>query len=286
MELLAKLLQNEENNQNLNSQETNEDSFDTKNSSIMGFFKNISNKYFKTSENENDLTENPRMKKRQDCDDPDTPPSSPINLPNEGQNLFEFAKVKLVDSLSNYFKAAPTPPGTPTAGLELDDEYESPSSSDESVQDIDSGGSGSRMQNFFDQIVTKLSSFAFKSIPMNKKNNSDILKPSPVYANPVKTDLSKYSFKTDFDENETDAEIQRIEEKSKLCSTPPPSPSKFSPPLPDLDYQAYTEEDMKKSAFIKVTSLNPFINQSVDLASLLGSLSSLKRSQRSCKYNS
>lgn len=84
--------------------------------------------------------------------------------------------------------------------------------------------------------------------------------------------------------------------KTRLCSTPPPSPSKFSPPLPELNDQndAYNEEQMKKSAFVKVASLNPYLNLSqanlisnsnstintVDLASLLGSLGSLKRSQR------
>ena len=71
--------------------------------------------------------------------------------------------------------------------------------------------------------------------------------------------------------------------KTITCETPPPSPSKFSPPLPQLDHD-YNEEDIKKSAFVKVASLNPYINKSVDLASLLGSLSSLKRNQRSCKY--
>lgn len=84
------------------------------------------------------------------------------------------------------------------------------------------------------------------------------------------------------EEDEIEPELLMVE-ANKKCETPPPSPSKFSPPLP-LDDDDYNEEDIKKSAFVRVASLNPLINKSIDLNSLLGSLSSLKKNQRACKY--
>lgn len=84
------------------------------------------------------------------------------------------------------------------------------------------------------------------------------------------------------DVDEIEPELLLAEANAKKCETPPPSPSKFSPPLPvDDDYDV---EDIKKSAFVRVASLNPLINKSIDLNSLLGSLSSLKKNQRACKY--
>lgn len=136
---------------------------------------------------------------------------------------------------------------------------------------------------------------------------SNLVKPQPVYAvksltnatiNPVKTvdlaaskliqeDSMKY-FKFVKIEDGVEEEIEEdVEEpelvqcnlmNNKRCGTPPPSPSKFSPPLPEE--LEYNEEDIRKSAFVKVASLNPLINKSIDLNSLLGSLSSLKRNQR------
>jgi len=85
----------------------------------------------------------------------------------------------------------------------------------------------------------------------------------------------------DLEQEEIEPELL-VNQKQTKCETPPPSPSKFSPPLPQEE--AYDEEDFKKSAFVRVASLNPLINKSIDLNSLLGSLSSLKKNQRSCKY--
>lgn len=85
----------------------------------------------------------------------------------------------------------------------------------------------------------------------------------------------------ELEQEKTEPELL-LSEQNKKCETPPPSPSKFSPPLPQEE--AYNEEDFKKSAFVRVASLNPLINKSIDLNSLLGSLSSLKKTQRACKY--
>lgn len=192
LDLLTKLLEKEEKIQNEPEAQTPP--------SLFGMIKNM---FFPIQE-----------KSRTEYADPDTPPSSPINLPN---NKF----VKLVGSISNYFKGAPTPPATPTNELEIEE------------------------KSLFDQIVDKLSLFKPK----------------------------KY-------QEEEEEELICIEENKIKCSTPPPSPSKFSPPLANELNEEYTEEDLKKSAFATVTKLNPLLNQQVDLSSLLRSLSSLKRNQR------
>lgn len=251
-------------------------------------------------------------------------------------NLFSFKKPKPA--------AAPTPPGTPQN--ELDEEYinskefkQSEPISISPHQDTDHMCKSSQ-NNFFDQIVNKLSLFSFKSVAnfnapttptstphlMQQINSSidnsllsTIVKPLPVYAknSPVITPVdstfrlsenegnisskiiqdgqSSNYFKFVNQENlennlikieendEDDIEPELVLcELNKKCETPPPSPSKFSPPLPEED--DYDLEDMKKSAFVKVASLNPLINKSIDLNSLLGSLSYLKKNQRACKY--
>ncbi len=107
----------------------------------------------------------------------------------------------------------------------------------------------------------------------------------------------EYTNNNDDDNNELNLDKEIDNELSINLKTPPSSPrfspSKFSPPLnyddDDDDNDAnYDHENRKKqlnnSAFVRVASLNPFINKSVDLASLLGTISSLKRNQRLCKY--
>ena len=297
-ELLSKLLENDD------EPRVDEAEKETKENFFVGFIKNFSTKFnFNLASNATECNETLRKNKRQDCDDPDTPPSSPINLPNSNsilnQNIifdvFESAKLKcqstFVAPISSYFKKnAPTPPGTPTNGLELSDEYVS----EESSESEDQVSNSSQTQNFFDQIVRKLNLFSFKSVSQQPQiissQNSIVIKPSPIYSSESENKTKDFfSLNENYEEEEEDKEIVEIGKKLNVTtSTPPPSPSKFSPPL--LEYQNesayyYDEEEMKKSAFVKVTSLNPYLNKSVDLASLLDSLSSLKRNQRLCKYN-
>jgi hypothetical protein len=284
---------------------------ETKNNFFMSFIKNFSTKFNFNSTNTTEFNETLRKNKRQECDDPDTPPSSPINLPNSNstlnQNIFyevyETAKLKcqsaFVAPISSYFKkSAPTPPGTPTNCLELNDDYvsEGSSESEEDAQQVNNNLT--QPQNFFDQIVSKLNLFSFKSVsqqsqvPPVSNQNSVVIKPSPIYSSNTEINKDFFSLNENQDENvdeDEDKEIVEIRNTADTTtSTPPPSPSKFSPPLlmhQNDDVDDYDEEEMKKSAFVKVTSLNPYLNKSVDLASLLGSLSSLKRNQRLCKYN-
>ena len=299
-ELLSRLLENDEKEKSLSSDEAennNSDGF------LVGLFKNISTRYFRNAAN----SEMELEKKRNELDDPDTPPSSPINLPNSNSSLFydvfETAKLKLTNYFQNLSKPsekeAPTPPGTPTAEL-----------ADENEQFVINKETPAKTQNFFDQIVNKLSLFSFKSVSQAQTdaNNNEqasnfvVYKPSPVYFKSNKLKTTSYSLdslenvasssmdksRTEFfsikeDEDTELVEIEKNAATNKLCSTPPPSPSKFSPPLAQ-EQDVMNEEEMKKSAFVKVASLNPYINKSIDLESLLGSLSSLKRNQRLCKY--
>ena len=210
-----------------------------------------------------------------------------------------------------------TPPGTPFG--ELDDDYiskiKNSNNSDMNTNNSDAKTERiSQSQNFFDQIVGKLSLFSFKSVttPGQEKDvaSSFIVKPKPLY--PSTPQSSPINFKSSWhnDSNrpneifdihllneklmdnkkesvyggDIEPELAAMEmTKPTTCETPPPSPSKFSPPLPLLD-EDYNEENFRKSAFVKVASLNPYINKSIDLNSLLGSLSTLKRNQRICKY--
>lgn len=162
-------------------------------------------------------------------------------------------------------------------------------------------------------ISSNPSSYDLSKPDQNNHNPSFIFKPQPIYVksttpvtssaeisktkneiiltNLIREDESRNYFKFinqenfihDANKEEDDIESELVfTELNKKCETPPPSPSKFSPPLPQEE--AYDEEDFKKSAFVKVASLNPLINKTIDLNSLLGSLSSLKRNQRACKY--
>ncbi len=332
VELLSKLLENEEKSkveEDLNSTSDNQNiqQSESSGSLLYGFFRNISNKlsfnratYLKDENiDSKPVTKSPPRKSINihihDLADPDTPPSSPINLPSDpiqcsissfSSSNSHFAQ-NLIRNLSSYLKITPgTPPGTPVN--ELDEEYinslrnngsdrsNSPNSSltsEESQMKINENSKNSvldNMQTFFDQIVNRLSLFNFKTTTTTASNSTFAT------SNTLNTiENHRIEIKIDDEEDEEDREMCEIEnnrvifanERRSLlnvekCSTPPPSPSKFSPPLPDHDYnliESYTEEEMRKSAFVKVATLNPYLKNSLDLASLLGSLSSLKRNQ-------
>lgn len=215
LQILTKLLENEDIQNKIELHKLNDEQGDQ---SFFGKFKSIFS--------------NPILNKKKiksEFSDPDTPPSSPINF--EENNSF----TKIFNCISNYFKNAPTPPGSPCAEL-IDEE--------ENEQDNIKLNAG-----FFDQIVTKLKTF-------NKK-------------------ILKY----DIILSEESSEIEETQVQNK-CNTPPPSPSRFSPPTPDFEDLTYTEDDLKKSAFVRVTKLNPLLNKQVDLSSLLKSLSLLKKNRR------
>lgn len=260
-----------------------------------------------------DENEQQRTKrKKQRHDDPDTPPSSPIHFVPESSggtsNLlyeyFESARLKcrsaFVEPFSSYFQqatrhqqeqeATSTPPGTPTVE---EAEY------NEQLNRYDKDAQNSEIKNFFDQIVSKLSLFSFRNVanpstvattvfgPAESLNSVTIIKPSPVYANTIKSNTSEISNSNQVCLNNK-METTPVTELAPLVAmhksesdqpeTPPCSPT------PSDHCEDYNEEDIKKSAFVRVARLNPYINKSVDLASLLGSLSSLKRNQRLCKY--
>lgn len=303
VELLSKLLQKEEQEQ-LNETKQNTDENNNTNSKesnfFLGLFKTLTKKFSKTN-SKNDLRASPVEKQQQennidnikyDFNDPDTPPSSPINSQLQARtnlnifyDVFQSAKLKC----STYFQQAnaPTPPATPNN--ELEDEYS-----------LVENETKQQQTNFFEQIASKLNIFSFKSVSttnLKEANTSDnplIVKPLPIYANQPNVasdsvqdeEAEDNIFKLEEDDIEVDEEIEEIslEKSAKKCETPPSSPSKFSPPLNYEEDGGDFEFNKSTSAFVRVASLNPYFNKSVDLASLLGSLSSLKRNQRLCKY--
>ena len=306
-ELLSRLLENEDETLSNDTVDKNEDC----ESFFAGFLRNFSNKFatFKASGAEKDeetIISSTRPNKRHDCDDPDTPPSSPINLPTSNANQ-SILYTALVAPLSSYFKrnVPGTPPGTPTNDLELEDECEPNESDTSPANDSDHSA---KTHNFFDQIVNKLNLFSFKAVSRAKvlasSQETRVLKPSPMYFSEKKEtysdsksnsgdckngELFHLNAQVEDEDEEEDKEMLEIGKNliANGTSTPPPSPSKFSPPLltPHGEQDAYDKEEMSKSAFVKVTSLNPFLNKSVDLNKLLDSLSSLKRNQRLCTYS-
>lgn len=298
VQLLSKLLSNEENKADQINESEKAASDSTNNPvTIIDFFKNISTRYFNQTKSKSP----PSIKRRQsllvkakrDCDDPDTPPSSPINLPNSNDSKFQlFDVIESAKNTCKGFLKAPTPPATPNNELEDEDPSSSSSSSDdEPIESQQSSSVLNNMHSFFDQIAAKLNVFSsFTTKPT-------FVKPSPVYPDPREIKIHcgeeedpEVTSITSSD-NKSLLNVNKVE--FKLCSTPPPSPSrfspsKFSPPLPDLldnnDGQSrqaeYTQEEMRKSAFVRVTSLNPFLNKSIDLNHLLDSLSTLRRGQQ------
>lgn len=217
LQLLTKILETEEIQTDIDSIELD---IQEEMRNIFGILGTI---FFKPIQNEKEF--------RGEFSDPDTPPSSPINL----QNNSSFAKI--MNKISSFFKITPTPPASPN---------------NESVDEFENQKNEEKARfGFFDQIVRKLKEFNQKILKNEQINNEEML------------------------------EIQK--NKSNInCITPPPSPSRYSPPSPNLEEQAYNEEDLKKSAFVTITKLNPFLNEQIDLSSLLRSLSYVKQKQRIC----
>jgi len=315
VEFLSKLLENEENSTNKEEETTNITNNNNNNNKTTenNFFYGMFKKYFK---NETIPTSKQLP--------PDTPPSSPVNTPpppaksystNILYDVFESAKLKCTSTLSSYFiqpANAPTPPGTPFNELEDELEYE------ETTKLSNQTNFFEQIVN-----KLNIFSFKSVSTTNNNNNNNNsnaeiiksnpILKPIPIYVKKINDDdddvhddsmienvfklEEEYTNNNDDDNNELNLDKEIDNELSINLKTPPSSPrfspSKFSPPLnyddDDDDNDAnYDHENRKKqlnnSAFVRVASLNPFINKSVDLASLLGTISSLKRNQRLCKY--
>jgi hypothetical protein len=299
LELLNKLLENDESPVIHNLIPANSNSQNKLVDFFSSYFRSANSyeKSEKSQEMEKETNIGSR-KERAEYDDPETPPSSPINVQIDSESssnlfydVFESAKVRcrktFVDSFfSSYFsmdearvkKDAPTPPGTPFNEL-----------SDEVFEQLDHKKeekptcSTLSTNNIFEQILNKLNFFSFKSFNSEPDKMEHLLiKPSPCYAViPIDTDQP---------EEDIDDQIRKEEDlKEEKCSTPPPSPCRLSPHLysgdPDGNGDLSNEYQsiLEKSAFVKVTTLNPFINKSIDLASLLGCLSSLKRNQRFCK---
>ena len=301
VELLSRLLENEENSA-LGGQESSRSGIQQSPSdggSFMGFIRHISAKFYRSTSNGAETAEaeaalprrrsSPGSAANRDCADPGTPPSSPINVPSaslpaEPVKLDLLGTFRSVGSYLN-IKRAPTPPGTPTNELEETSSSRSSSGSSEEEEGAAAVNSNS-VFSFFDLIVSKLSLFSFTKFASEASNVMPEIEPLL-----VRKPLPVYAEARQLDEEEIDDELAQIEQnkqqqqKFAKCSTPPPSPSKFSPPLPDmLENQSaeYTAEQMRKSAFVRVATLNPLLSKSmsIDLNTLLGSLSTLKRNQQ------
>ena len=148
VEMLTRLLEREEQQQQQQSEHENMQHHETSENDlrpgIFGFIK----RYFSSSGAETKETIEPTKttntrRHRNECDDPDTPPSSPVNLPSN--NIL----IDVFNSARSYFqpaKTAPTPPATPTHEIEQKSIY-----------------------SFFDQFVNRLgSSFSTSSNAMAK----------------------------------------------------------------------------------------------------------------------
>ena len=276
----------------------------TSSTSFLGLLTNVSRKFLhmnSSEETQYEKRQKKKKKKRHDIfDDPDTPPSSPIHFIDDNDDeqqqqlptLFDYfssAKSRCLNTVASYLsssqKAAPattsTPPGTPTTTMEETEYYR-----DLNRYEYESTKS-TKTSTFFEQIVNKLSQFSFRSIETTKKDaaasatDSAIVRPSPVY--PTAYDADGDCDDIVIDDNDVDTTIRPTE-------TPPSSPSPMDLYGDDNDKDDEKNRlDLSKSAFYRVTTLNPLINKSVDLNSLLETLSTLKRrnqcNQRlSCNY--
>ena len=211
---------------------------------------------------------------------PDTPPPSPTLACDDDLSDREIENINETNRKDETCKYISTPPTSPINIRE----------NKIKLLEVD----------FVNEIIDKLSLFSFKSIEpknikdvtipvpfktqnINNKEFSEILKPLAIYANNNDTIITPVSTPTT-NTLPPDLFTPIIEQKEIIPDTPPPSPYRTSPTpsisinddmLLDLD-----EKKIQNSAFIKVSTMNPLINKTIDLSKLLGSLTSLKRNQR------
>lgn len=214
---------------------------------------------------------------------PDTPPCSPINEQimqdeeNDGDNEIE----NLCKYEPNNANKMVTPPTSPIImNNDKNNSEESPK-----IKLLE--------KNFVSEIIERLSIFSFKPIDTNPESTppqtvsrvdkSALIKPLALHANNTDTLITP----TPTPITPTMPSTSKFEVSNKIPETPPPSPTahlRTSPtpslPINDEFMSKLDENQLKNSAFIKLSTLNPLINKSVDLSKLLGSLTSLKRSNK------
>jgi hypothetical protein len=167
-------------------------------------------------------------------------------------------KLNELNILSNFNnnKQPDTPPPSPTNIEDAIELISTPPSSP--VNNLNENKIKLLESNFVDEIFDRLSIFSFKSIILPNQSQTEdtkVLKPLALYSNNSQT-LSN-------------------EQKETPPFTPPPSPTLCASPT--LSIPINNAFDEKNSAFIKVSSLNPLVNKSIDLSKLSGSLNLLKR---------
>jgi hypothetical protein len=189
--------------------------------------------------------------KDQKMDAPTTPPPSPIMTLDENDGGGEYDP-----SLASDCESMVTPPGTPT--------HDHPTNHEPGFS---------------------LNQLLYKLLPFNKlskfdtqiaNNNTQLIKPKPLYA----SHSSESRQSPDKGDNEPKAD------KHNLPSTPPSSPLMCASPVPSCLNLAFNEDNshtgLKDSAFVRVSTLNPLLGGTgcINLASLLSSLSTMRRNQR------
>jgi hypothetical protein len=190
-----------------------------------------------------------------------TTPLSGDNLKITNKYKIDLSnKLNELNILSNFNndKQPDTPPPSPT---NIEDVISTPPSSP--VNTLNENKLKLLESNFVDEIIDRLSIFSFKSIILPNQSQTEdakVLKPLALYSNNSQTLSNEQNH------------------KETPPFTPPPSPTLCASPT--LSIPINNAFDEKNSAFIKVSSLNPLVNKSIDLSKLSGSLNLLKRNQR------
>lgn len=193
-----------------------------------------------------------------------TTPLSGDNLKITNKYKIDLSnKLNELNILSNFNndKQPDTPPPSPTNIEDAIELISTPPSSP--VNYLNENKLKLLESNFVDEIFDRLSIFSFKSIILPNQcqtEDAKVLKPLALYSNNSQT-LSNEQNK-----------------KETPPITPPPSPTLCASPT--LSIPINTAFDEKNSAFIKVSTMNPLVNKSIDLSKLSGSLNLLKRDQR------
>ena len=223
-----------------------------------------------------------------------TPPGTPTaELCNDDDDdIYDFNPdcARNPHRYANIANTSVTPPGTPTAHLELELEIEptvapvEPSDQEKSPKTI---SQKSNPTGFFEQIVDKLSMFSFRSAFQQQQQQQQQQQKQPPTNNA--SQVPTHANDNGDDEDDEDDEIKNIfeqkatletvnaEEAAAAAAAAAAAGAAFTPPLLDFDVVEYSQEELKKSTFVQLASLNPHVNKSIDLSSLLGSLTALKR---------